>query len=101
MRPHEPNGARSMCAVVAAAMITLAARAADSGTPYVWWEGEDATDTNFPARSAFATATFRDTAHLLSEGDWLSNSGPRAGAEAYAAYDVDIPAEATYDLWSR
>ena len=100
MRPHEPNGARSMCAVVAAVMIALVARA-DAGAPYVWWEGEDTTDTNFPARSAFSTATFRETAHLLSEGDWLSNSGPASGAEAYAAYDIEIPAEATYDLWSR
>ncbi|MBT5536970.1 hypothetical protein HOK31_28160, partial [Candidatus Poribacteria bacterium] len=101
MRPRNANSAWKMRAALAAMVLTLGARATAEPTPYVWWEGEDTTDTNFPQRSAFSTETFQETAHLLSEGDWLSNSGPRAGAEAYAAYDVDVPANATYDLWGR
>jgi hypothetical protein len=71
------------------------------GTDYVWWEAENPVATNFPKGSAFSPSTFPDTRHLLSGGDWLSNSGTRAGDEAYAKYRVEVPAAGDYELWAR
>ena len=85
--------------VMGIAVAVLSAEAADRGT--IWWEGEDTAETNFPTTSDFSPRTFANTAHLLSEGEWLSNSGARTGPEAYATYEVDVPADATYDLWVR
>lgn len=85
--------------VMGIAFSVLAAEAANRGT--IWWEGEDTAETNFPTTSDFSPRTFANTAHLLSEGEWLSNSGARTGPEAYATYEVDVPADATYDLWVR
>jgi hypothetical protein len=69
--------------------------------PYVWWEGEAATETNFPAQTEFSPT--EEERHLLSGGDWLSNSGIRGAdqPEAFARYDVDVPADAEYHLWVR
>jgi len=68
---------------------------------YVWWEGEKPVSTNFPRQSAFSPATFPETRHLLSGGDWLSNGGRRAGEEAFATYRIDVPAAGRYNLWTR
>ena len=75
--------------------------AATGERKHVWWEGEAAAETNFPPRSWFSASTFADRRHLLSGGEWLSNSGKRTGAEAYATYRVDVPADGEYNLWAR
>ena len=82
-------------------LVGVTPRAGAAGVDYVWWEGERPAATNFPATSAFSTNTFADTSDLLSGGDWLSNSGPRAGAEAYASYVVGVPTNGVYELWAR
>jgi hypothetical protein len=69
--------------------------------PYVWWEGERPAETNFPKQSWFSPSTFEATRHLLSEGDWLSNSGKREGDEAFARYQITVPAAGEYNLWTR
>ena len=68
---------------------------------YVWWEGEKPLETNFPKRSWFSPSSFRERADLLSEGDWLTNSGNRKGAEAFARYRISVPAAGQYNLWCR
>ncbi|MFQ6130523.1 MAG: hypothetical protein ACE5R4_00655 [Armatimonadota bacterium] len=68
---------------------------------HVWWEGESPAQTNFPPQSWFSASTFPDTRHLLSGGDWLSNSGDRTGPEAFATYRVNVPADGEYNLWTR
>jgi len=71
-------------------------------TDYVWWEGERPAETNFPKTSWFAPETFKDTAHLLSEGNWLSASGKRGPDELFACYDITVPDhQGRYDLWAR
>ena len=70
-------------------------------TNYVWWEGEDAKETNFPRTSWFSPSTFKENAHLLSGGDWLSNSGKRSEAEAFAKYPITVPVKGEYSFWVR
>ena len=90
-------------AVIPLALALIGARSAPAmGAPvYVWWEAERPAETNFPDRSAFSPETFPQTRHLLSGGDWLSNSGVREGEEAFARYRVDVPAAGEYSLWTR
>ncbi len=68
---------------------------------YVWWEGEKPSQTNFPEQSWFAASTFQDKRNLLSGDDWLSASGKRQGEEAFAIYQLDVPADGEYHLWTR
>ncbi|MBN2584904.1 MAG: hypothetical protein JXL80_17705, partial [Planctomycetes bacterium] len=68
---------------------------------YLWWEGENPETTNFPDQSWFSSSTFKDTAHQLSEGDWLSISGKRGKDEAFARYKVSVGKAGTYGLWTR
>lgn len=68
---------------------------------YLWWEGEKPIETNFPKTSWFAPSEFKSTAHLLSEGDWLSASGKRGKDELFARYRITVPRPGQYDLWTR
>jgi len=74
----------------------------ESGS-FVWWEGEDVLETNFPEISEFSASTFEEKRHLLSGGDWLSNSGIRSAdqEEAYAKYKVSVPETGEYHFWVR
>ena len=71
---------RITLSVLALVLCCSTARAQD----YVWWEGENPVETNFPKNSWFAAGTFADRRDLLSGGDWLSNSGKRGRDEAFA-----------------
>lgn len=88
---------RITLSVLALVLCCSTARAQD----YVWWEGENPVETNFPKNSWFAAGTFADRRDLLSGGDWLSNSGKRGRDEAFARYLVDVPADGKYQLWTR
>ena len=71
---------------------------------YVWWEGEATTETNFPTRTGFSANTFANIRNdVLSAGDWLTNGENRAAGEAepFAKYRVTVPADGTYQLYSR
>lgn len=70
---------------------------------YVWWEAEDAVSTNFPRRSAFSPSTFRDTAHLLSGGDWLSVDSFPTGLTVVprAEYVIEVPEDGEYAFYVR
>ena len=93
---------RSWLLGLAVAILAFTGPAAAKETAFVWWEGEDATETNFPERSWFSADTFRAKRHeVLSGGDWLSNSGDRTGPEAFARYTVEVPAAGEYGLWTR
>ncbi len=73
----------------------------ESKQNYIWWEGEVPAETNFPKQSWFSPSTFKENAHLLSGGDWLSNSSKRDGEEAYAKYSVTVPTAGEYSFWVR
>ena len=62
---------------VLAVVVNSCSTVSQEAPQYVWWEGESPTETNFPANSWFAASGFPETRDLLSEGDWLSNSGDR------------------------
>ncbi|MCD6351212.1 MAG: hypothetical protein J7M26_03735, partial [Armatimonadetes bacterium] len=74
---------------------------AAGGQEYVWWEGENPVATNFPKQSWFSPTTFENNRDQLSGGDWLSNSGPRKGDEAFARYEIEVPADGEYSFWVR
>jgi len=82
-------------------LIALALAAPAVAQDHVWWEGEKPAETNFPKRTWFSPPSFRERAHLLSEGDWLTNSGNRSGPEAFANYTVRVPKAGTWNLWCR
>jgi hypothetical protein len=69
--------------------------------PYLWWEGENPVETNFPASTWFSTGAIQGKRHLLSGGQWLTNDGNRSGAEAFATYQITVAEAAAYDLWAR
>lgn len=92
------EGRRALGFALAAA---IAAGPAGAAAPYVWWEGENASATNFPADTAFGVSTFEFKRHLLSGGNWLTNAGVREGDEAYAKYRVAVPEGGEYELWCR
>lgn len=57
--------------------------------------------TNFPENAWPSPEAFPDTRQLLSGGDWLTHSGKRSGESAYARYEVQVPREGSYHLWTR
>ena len=95
--PWDRHVAMMSVLLAALALMTPVCSAAD----YVWWEGERPAETNFPKTSWFSPETFKDTAHLLSEGNWLSASGKRGPDELFARYDVTVPKQSFYSLWTR
>ena len=70
-------------------------------TSYIWWEGENTLETNFPKSTYFSSDTFRDKKDLLSNGEWLTNAGKRDGNTAYAQYEVNVNEKGSYHLWAR
>ncbi len=72
-----------------------------SAQDVVWWEGEDAYETNFPKQTKVSESSFPEKAHLLSGGKWLTNDKPRTGDTAYAKYKVEVPADGKYRFYVR
>lgn len=68
---------------------------------YLWWEGENPHQTNFPSKTWFSSNTFPDRASQLSEGKWLTNINKRTSDEAFARYKIRIPKSERYRFWSR
>jgi hypothetical protein len=79
--------------------LPAAAHAADPG--WVWWEAETPKETSFPKTSWLSPEG--KEADLLSGGAWLSITGKRAkgGPEAFAVYEVAVPTDGEYSLWTR
>ncbi|MFC1716536.1 hypothetical protein ACFL6S_22910 [Candidatus Poribacteria bacterium] len=72
-----------------------------AGQDYIWWEGESPVETNFPEETWYSASTFEHNRHLLSGGAWLTNADERVGEEAFAKYEVDVPADGEYNFWTR
>ena len=98
---HRPHGRVAWTATIIAALVGVCPGPAAGQESYVWWEGEKPADTNFPKRTWYSPNG--KEAALLSGGDWLTNIDKRkAGqAEAFAVYDVNVPADGEYDFWTR
>jgi hypothetical protein len=68
---------------------------------YIWWEGEQPSETNFPETTWFNTGAIQDSKSRLSNGDWLTIDGERRGSAAFARYSCEIPQAGDYHLWAR
>jgi hypothetical protein len=66
---------------------------------FIWWEGEDARETNFPSQTFFSPANAAE-ADKLSGGKWLSNEGVYEETP-FATYEVNVPSAGTYNFWVR
>ena len=75
--------------------------AAPARAESVWWEAEDASETNFPAPSQnpFAPENPQQAA-MLSGGHWIGFQGPR-DRPLFAEYKVTVKTAGTYRLFSR
>ena len=69
---------------------------------YVWWEGEDPYETNYPEHSHFDITT-EGKWHLLSGGNWLTSDNENVDPETelYAKYIVNVPEDGEYNFWVR
>ena len=77
---------------------------ASSAEEWVWWEGEQPAETNFPRQTYFSASTFAEKREaVLSGGEWLSNAENRkpGESEAFAKYKVKVPKDGPYHLWTR
>lgn len=72
---------------------------------FVWWEGEDAIETNFEQPNEFSASTIPDTRHQLSgvNNDWLTQGFIQVDPEdpPYAKYEIDVPETAAYSFYAR
>ncbi|MFW5863987.1 MAG: hypothetical protein ACOCVT_00915 [bacterium] len=72
----------------------------DATKDYVWWEGEDATDTNLSTRFQFAPNNAKE-ASVLSGGKWLGRDDDDWISGGYAEYEINVPDEGEYKLYVR
>jgi len=72
-------------------------KADDSG--YLWWEGENPVETNFPKSSYFSANTFPEKRHLLSGSEWLTNVDRHP--DAFARYSIRVRKDGEYSFWCR
>lgn len=66
---------------------------------FVWWEGERAARTNFPARHAFEPASDAER-DVLSGGAWAGVDGEH-GPGRFLEYDLAVPEGGEYGLYAR
>ncbi len=67
---------------------------------YIWFEGENPKETNFPESSWFAPQNNAEK-EVLSGGDWLTADKKREGPPLYAKYEVRVDEENLYNFWVR
>ncbi|MCL2665321.1 MAG: cellulase family glycosylhydrolase [Defluviitaleaceae bacterium] len=72
---------------------------------YIWWEGEDYIETNFPHSTSYFgihTAGPDDNFDILSGGNWLSIGGwVDDSVTMIAKYEIEVKESAEYTLYSR
>jgi len=68
-----------------------------TGEGWIWWEGEDTIEHNFPPGGAYVFND-EDEQKNFSNGAWLQYHG----ADGFkATWQVNIPEAGEYDLWCR
>jgi len=90
---------RSLVLVTMLASGLCCAASGESGE-WIWWEGEDAAQTNF-SNESWLRGEALPKREGLSEGEWLNHDGKRSGEELFARYRVGVKREGTYQLWTR
>ncbi len=81
-------------------LLCLFSHAATAQPTSLWWEGETPATTSVNGPSPFQPGTGGDFS-LLSDGDWLSGVVTAGNAGHHAVYDIDVPADGTYEFWTR
>jgi hypothetical protein len=70
-----------------------------SGDGWIWWEAESPSETNWPdGKGVFAPRT-DDQKARVSGGVWLTSY--KAKDAYFLQYEIDVPADGDYTLWSR
>ncbi len=96
----EPTQAPPASEVQLAQAVTPAP--AQQGIPWVWWEGEDFTDTNVPDPQRMEPGDITEPeTQILSGGRWFCPRGPEDQGPYQARYTVQVPQTTTYDLYVR
>ena len=90
---------KQLSSVAALMVLGMATIARGQAADYVWWEGENTSATNFPARHTFEPADAQETA-VLSGGKWLGAEG-QWGKKLFAEYEVEVPAGGEWKLYAR
>lgn len=80
---------------------SLSVETIKSTEPFIWWEAEQPTTTNFPAsdRHPFAPANPTEAA-ILSENKWIGVEGKRSNA-LFLEYQVRVPTGGDYFFYAR
>ncbi|UBF24997.1 hypothetical protein K9N68_25665 [Kovacikia minuta CCNUW1] len=83
------------------ANVSLTSRTVKSSAPFVWWEAEKPTATNFPAsdQNPFAPANPTE-ASALSGDRWIGVDGSRT-VPLFLEYQVNVPQSGNYFFYSR
>jgi len=68
--------------------------------PTVWWEGEDARQTNLRRDFEFSPRSDAER-EKLSNGAWIGADGVRKGQALFADYGVSVLRSGTHYLWVR
>jgi hypothetical protein len=74
---------------------------------HVWWEGEDAIEHNFVSHLWLAEQLDKSNLsggkylNQLFDEKWIRQNGKTPTNNLHAKWIVDVPADATYTLWSR
>ncbi|WP_421657905.1 hypothetical protein [Leptothermofonsia sp. ETS-13] len=79
----------------------LTSRQVQSSAPFIWWEAETPTKTNFPSpdRNPFSPANEKES-EVLSAGQWIGIDG-QYDAPPFLEYTVQVPSAGSYFFYSR
>lgn len=90
-------------ALVALTTLWLSLGRTAAATDFVWWEAEEPAATNLATPVDLRSPGNRNAEQQakLSAGRWLTVGATRDGKPAKARYQVQVPADATYDFYVR
>ena len=84
-------------------IICCCAGSLSAAEDYVWWEGEDFTETNIPNPLDMKSPgnKSKDQQDKLSGGRWMTLAAPQAQKPYFVKYNVEVPKNTTFHFWVR
>jgi len=79
--------------------IATAQTPVETGDGWIWWEAENAVDTDLSERIEWAPHN-QAQKDILSEGVWIG-ADSKDFQPHYAVYDIEVPADGTYQFYLR
>ncbi len=86
--------------VVLSWMVLAVPACLQAGDAWLWWEGEDAVETNMTTRHAFSPEG-KIQQDVLSGGKWLGSPASKPNPEYFARYEIQIPDSGEYAFYVR